>query len=592
MSEAVNPAMNPSHSFPDDSVPPHDHANTSQVKLEQQDTEEAWETVDFPGALSVDRIPLERATSSTPEAIVVVPETQAGDRQLWEQLQQENVALRTQLSLLEEDLSQAQIELQLEVARFYCKEAETAAADSMSDRIDESLQSAEAQIQQTVEAWQASHQFIQQQEATLASLVQQLERSQHRTAQLERDCTLSQQRYSEQVQLVAQVENTCQDLRMRLHRQQQQTLQFKAALEKSIEMNTVATVTATQPTAIAQSEPVSPSKDDNPFIQKARPVQPWSVAPETTAHPHGSSRQQTSGLPSLLAKLAKQPPLPLEPVLEPTAAIEPNSSLDQVSATLESVIETQAVPVPTVSMDAASKNVLEFLFPTQTAAIANVPQAQASVFDLSSFVEAGEIDPERISNEADVSPMETVVHQPEPEAKPAPRQSKPAGEGLWADLARLIEPNLTEAELSSLSGSFESGASKPGSHQETPATASTVPQTAEPITRPTTSTEVNKPISLVSFSYGKAENRLETQNSLKAPDIKETVVVSNPFPSFTLRADETSATVAETAIAQPSERRSLDPNSDKVPSPILYPTRPSKKLASMAAVDLPSFPRR
>jgi len=566
MSEAVNPAMNPFHSLPGDSVQPSCHP-TNEVEAAQSGGEE-WEVVNFPGALDVAALGMEE-TKPAPKVTAGESEAEQPDRQAREQLQQENAELRNQLAFLAEELSQAQIELQLEMTRFYCKETEAEVREETHDRDGQAQKSAEAQIGQLIEAWQASHQFIEQQAEEITHLKQQLEHSQHRTAQLERDCVLSQQRYNEQVQLVAQVENTCQDLRMRLHRQQQQTLQFKAALEKSIEMNTV--VAATLPEAITIAEPnqTNDSKDNHPLISKARPVQPWSDATKIASPLQGNSKSQSSGLPSLLAKLVRQPlPEPIPPA-EPVPPVEPIISLES--------LEPDVTPVSEPQLDQASKNVLEFLFPAQgTAAIVDVPQPQAPVFDLSPFVEAGEIDSAQFA--ATTEPAETVVPEPEPKPTPPHKPPKKAGDGLWADLARLIEPNLTNEELSSLSASFT---------PETSSASEAKPAMPHPI--PAVEAD-SKPIKLVAFPQFGTDVAPEVTNSEEA-----TVAYHNPFPSFTLRSDEETKAESETDVAAaiaPSSSYSLDTTSDRLPSPILYPTRQPKKLASMAAVDLPSFPRR
>lgn len=81
----------------------------------------------------------------------------------------------------------------------------------------------------------ASRQMLQQQQILTESLTEQLVSSQERIAQMERDLALLQQSYDEQQHLLKDEEANCQDLRTRLYRQQQQALQFKAALEKCLD---------------------------------------------------------------------------------------------------------------------------------------------------------------------------------------------------------------------------------------------------------------------------------------------------------------------------------------------------------------------
>ena len=225
---------------------------------------------------------------------------------------------------------------------------------------------------------------------------------------------------------------------------------------------------------------------------------------------------------------------------------------------------------------------LEFLFPAQeAAAIANVPSTQVPVFDLSPFVEAGEIHSDQLAT-TEAKSIEAIAHEPEAEQKPEPprKAAKKAGDGLWADLARLIEPNLTNEELSSLSESFNQEKSSASVEKSEP--ASSTPAESE-----------SKPLKLVAVS----KSEVGTSATVKAEGV--TVANHNPFPSFTLRSVEDPApqlqspagTEVPAAIAI-STSYSLETTTDRLPSPILYPARQPKKLASMAAVDLPSFPRK
>ncbi|MEG3979167.1 hypothetical protein QT970_31840, partial [Microcoleus sp. herbarium8] len=83
---------------------------------------------------------------------------------------------------------------------------------------------------------EVSHQTLQSQEILVESLRNKLASSQTRLAIVERECASTVQRYNEQFHQLVATENVCRELRSRLHRQQRHTLQFKAALERSLEM--------------------------------------------------------------------------------------------------------------------------------------------------------------------------------------------------------------------------------------------------------------------------------------------------------------------------------------------------------------------
>lgn len=581
----MSDAMNPSHSLPDESA--QSSAASEPIAVGEslpETTGDGWQTVDFPGAIQVDAIPLD----IPPQEPTGVESANLFDHEgspavldstpVIHQLQQENAALRIQIAQLEEDLSQAQIELQLEMARFYCKEADAEVVFQAHDQ--EAIAQAQVQIQELTEALQVAQQTLAQQQAALAqqrasieTLTGQLDHSQQRIAQLERDCALSQQRYNEQLQLVSQAENTCQDLRMRLHRQQQQTLQFKAALEKSIEMHGVVDPHQTEPDAIADAEATDhDSEQTTAFIPKARPVQPWSTAPRMTPHVHTHAKSG-SGLPNLLAKLAKQPLTSPSP-----AAVEPPVSAP-VAAPFSSDVPADPAP-STPAIDESSKQILEFLFPPQPAApIAHPPVPPAPIFDLSPFIEAGEVESNHISATTDEAiPVEPMGLSPEPATEPPLPKSQPVG--LWADLARLIEPDLVEAE--DLATPVNSDAAPIDTNAIVMPAETEAPAVAQPHDLNWSAT----PISLASFNAARA-----TPTEPPTPE-DAAVVAHNPFPSFTLQSTDPSrqdAIAAEPNIAihDPTEA-SVAMNS---PSPILYPMRQPKKIPSMAAVDLPSFPR-
>lgn len=564
MSDAVNPAMNPDNPLPQDTRDP-DRPVTSESSGAATQESDQWQTVDFPGAISIETIP------SSP--IAIASSSQADPRSEVtasspNHLQRENAALRHQVAQLEAGLAQMQIELQLEVARFYCKETDEESATATDSATATGSQSSIPPQSPTPLA--LAEQTIQQKQAIVDRLTQQLETSQQRIAQLERDCALTQQRYNEQVQLVSQAENTCCDLRMRLHRQQQQTLQFKAALEKSIEMNAALEMAAPEPAAIVPHD--SPPDAAQAFIPKAQPVQPWSIAPTNSANRLFSvSRSHSVGLPDLLAKLVgREPANPdqpesIEPEIEPE--IEPGVHI-------ENVVEA-APPVPAVTNtpNRSPADALDSLFPSYVVTRTPVaaPPVSEPIFDLSPFIEAGEVDADSIpAHQPELN--QTVQHPTPPSTPPAPPAIAPfqTGDTLWADLARLIEPDLASPDLAS---------------------SEDIPAQAEPIVsaqrvsqnrvEPLRSAIAPKPISLVSLQ--------SPSPPPPRPDLADDGASTprNPFASFTLYADELGG--FDSSATPPAAAESPVPAN--WPAPVLYPFRQPRKLESMAAVDLPSFPR-
>lgn len=86
-----------------------------------------------------------------------------------------------------------------------------------------------------LEELEATRRLLQSQQSLIESLTEKLGSSQARIDQLESDLTLAQQHRTDQSYLLQETETACLDLRTRLFRQQRQTFQFKAALEKCLE---------------------------------------------------------------------------------------------------------------------------------------------------------------------------------------------------------------------------------------------------------------------------------------------------------------------------------------------------------------------
>ncbi len=181
-------------------------------------------------------------------------------------MRQRNRRLLDQVTDLRTALREKQEALHLEQMRSRDREILVA-------QQSEELNTLQEQLTRLFHALESSHQAAQRQQILIETLSEQLQSSQERVAQLERECALTQQRYNEQSHQLLQAANTCRELRTRLHRQQQQTLQFKTALEKSLEMP------STRPTIEQQSRHRSGFGAPS-VVPKAQPIQPWSAEPE------------------------------------------------------------------------------------------------------------------------------------------------------------------------------------------------------------------------------------------------------------------------------------------------------------------------
>ncbi|WP_426590416.1 hypothetical protein [Dapis sp. BLCC M229] len=276
-----------------------------------------WETVNFPDSISVDSIPVlettspevkdltldhrdrtERKSQEVPEVKVVLTKNSTEELEsanLMEALHECNRELINRVTELETSLEECQKTLENQEKLLEERTRELAATQQQVTRLFYKLE--------------LCNQIIQRQEVLVESLTDKWENSQQQQAQMERECALTKQSYNQQSYHLKELENSCRELRSRLYRQQQQTLQFKAALERCLEMpGRMDTVNQPieKPTELSQvmasqvsskSEPLKeetsqisskskPSKEENPFIQtntkilpliNSEPVKPWSA---------------------------------------------------------------------------------------------------------------------------------------------------------------------------------------------------------------------------------------------------------------------------------------------------------------------------
>ena len=284
------------------------HATDRAARVPQE-PEEDWQTVDFPNAIGPDAIPTQPETKNSQTQTQPLeagsPPISDNLKNLLGNAEQRQGKGSTPVTLMQalhecnRDLLQriAQLETALEKSQNTLQERET-----LLEQRTAALENTQEQLTRLFGKVEVSHQTLQGQEILVESLSSQLATSQTRLAALERECASTVQRYNEQFHQLVATENVCRELRSRLHRQQRHTLQFKAALERSLEMPHVKSPTIEPPdnaqdTASAQLESllaaVKSSQVPLPPAFNASPVQPWSdpeehpeVAPAAGAIDH------------------------------------------------------------------------------------------------------------------------------------------------------------------------------------------------------------------------------------------------------------------------------------------------------------------
>ena len=521
------------------------------------------------------------ATAQTPNLADLV--------NLIQELNQCNGLLMDRVSQLEEALELSQTALQDEVGR-------TQGSDS-----DQDWSTVQEQVTNLFNQLEFAHQTNQRQQIVIETLTGQLENSQERAAELEREAALIQQRYSEQSQLLAKSEHTSRDLQARLQRQQRYTLQFKAALEKSLEVPTPQYEVGLNLEPVVAEAPLAAAL----FLPKAKRIQPWS------AQTHASKAQPLSKSPWMkfqnqsVALGAAGELAALSSLLERSSLLE-QSSLSAPTPELEpSPGQVESVKPLNLPSFEPSLGLLHLTVEPPTESL-NHPDLEASVPDPALKQQLDEaVKPladllaeallSEALSEAQSEPPHPLLAQPlaQPPAAwsvpaPAANLSRSASlaptdettadellaavmadaeDALWQDLARLIDVSAEDVVKASLSGdlaAFETldfNALQPTNE----------PQLAQTVSDPS-----------VAIASNVAPNAVTVAPLLR-------------------RLQQSQAAAQAEAEVAASEQSGLNAglNNDEAsnltvaswPSPIVYPLRPVKKRQSLAMVDLPSFPK-
>lgn len=182
-------------------------------------------------------------------------------------LRRYNRDLVKQVANLEQTLLESRQQIQAQI-----KQQES--SDTIIIQQTEELRVSREQMANLYQEVESYHQSNQRQQILVETLSEQLEASQEQVAQLERECVFLQQQCNEQSHLLVQTNNNANELRSRLHRQQRQALQFKAALEKCLEVRE-----SSNPNDCDISEESDTSElaiSSSTFVPKVQAIQPWS----------------------------------------------------------------------------------------------------------------------------------------------------------------------------------------------------------------------------------------------------------------------------------------------------------------------------
>jgi hypothetical protein len=179
--------------------------------------------------------------------------------------------------------------------------------ESMLSQQAQELAAAQEQIKSLYQQLETATTSAQRQESLAESYKAQLEIDQQRLAQLERECALIQANYNEQSHQVVQAETACRELRTRLMRQQRQTLQFKAALEKCLETPVPSYDSVDD--SDSESKASRLPKRSNSLFTYTQPIKPWSGDPNLVTDEDDNPWVESSS-PVQTEEISSNPPSP------------------------------------------------------------------------------------------------------------------------------------------------------------------------------------------------------------------------------------------------------------------------------------------
>ncbi|MDZ8242138.1 MAG: hypothetical protein RMZ69_34230 [Nostoc sp. ChiQUE01a] len=364
-----------------------------------------------------------------------------------EELRGANNKLYEQVEQLKDNLAESEKVLQWQKTR-------SSVTESMLNQQSQELAAAQEQIKSLFQQLETAVQTVQHQEVFIETHKGQLQISQQRLAQLERECTLLHTNNNEQSQKLLQSENACRELRTRLMRQQRQTLQFKAALEKCLD-TPVPGYDSLEDTA---KHPKDITSTQGRFSRKARslfpnaqPIKPWSAESESLS----DNPNNSWGEPS--------PPLPFQTNQPtPTSSSSWNWSIKEDTPTSAQPVSSPEIedspdttetvsPPESSNLDQQLDSLIQMFFTSQPASTSPPPAAKtdvdthvgdAPVWDtLAKILEDDEEveNPQQQLLEAEINPPITTST-----TSSEPKVFVEETEDYWSEV-----PQLTQLELAS-----------------------------------------------------------------------------------------------------------------------------------------------
>lgn len=446
----------------------------------------------------------------------------------FQQLLELNEELRSANNKLYEQVEELTTALSDSEAALQRQKKHSTIAESMLKQQTQELNAAQAQIQSLFEQIESTVQNVQRQESLAESYRGQFELSQQRLAQLERECTLIQTKYSEESHLLSQSENVCRELRTRLKRQQRQTLQFKAALEKSLETSIPGYDNLDDDNSsfldITKNNSQLGKSNLTQSISNIQPIKPWS-APAESYKTHNYVWEETMATEA--SNNSENP-------------IEEESSTWEFSANPD--IETDGHP----SKFSQEENTLK----------GNLDEDDTDI------------------QTEDLVTDEEINHHFVDEEVAAQQVVSPS------------EPSELEEQLDSVIQTFfasQTESELPQPQKQDAETSETIISAWEPMLEPSKTNNDDNIDTSQSSDYEHEQmttfnSSVNENNAYELEDYWEEV---SHFPAFDLSENTASFEILSDTDSHTNS-----------PSPLIYPKRPSKGRKSFASVELPKFDRK
>lgn len=456
------------------------------------------------------------------------------------ELRTANSDLYNRVEELTSKLSESEKSVQLQQKRYK-------ATESMLKEQTQELCAAQEQVRSLYQQLENSLQNIQRQETLIETYKAQLEFSQQRLAQLERECAMLQTNHNEQSQHLFQSENTCRELRTRLMRQQRQTLQFKAALEKCLDPTPNSEISDEREEFPAESS-TNQQSPQSPFLKKfkslfvnAQPIKPWSSDLESFGEEVENDREEI--LPnhvevpsSTLFNIPKTETQSAQPTAEPVESNPPipkSSDVGSGSPSLEEQIDS----------------VIQMFFTSQSSEVAS------SEFTTSEFNMA--------ECDSDTSLKLSSAYCELPKEELSTSGSGLGSDSIWDTVSNSLEPNSLDPNSLDSNVFPEKDETKDVLNNASSDKSITPEIVIEP----------NSQLGSQFQSQNQSQNQSQSKQSSEEEDYWAEV---SQLTNLELPATELPFHPANT-------------DEETSPSPVVFPNRPPKGRKSLASVELPKF---